>query len=62
MTEPDPIEIMVAGFEAEIEARGAEIVRLREALVKISATFNKPHHLQGDEPAMIAYAALKHES
>ena len=39
-----------------------EIARLREALVEISATFNKPLCLQGNAPAMIAYATLKHES
>ena len=44
--------------EQLVQAR-AEIIRLRETLVEISATFNKPAHLQGNSPAMIAYAALK---
>ncbi len=47
---------VVAGIPA---AKDAEIKRLRAALDEISATFNKPIHLQGHEPAMIAYAALK---
>ncbi len=40
---PDPIEHMVAGFEATIESRGAEIARLREALVDVyQAIFMSP--------------------
>ena len=46
----DPIEHMVANFEAEIE-------RLRKALEEISATFNNPGKER--EACMIAYAALK---
>ena len=52
-----------AAQDSDLDARWvaarAEILRLRAALEEISATFNKPMHLQGHEPAMIAYAALK---
>ena len=50
------------GMHNMIETLRTENQRLREALEEISATFNKPRQLLKREPAMIAYAALKHET